>query len=261
MTRISLLWAHFRKNYETDVALAFGIFATCLGLLDLSRGNNPQAQALVLTVALGILTLIAWGIIKDRERAERLETSLNQLNEGMNRKILVGDLIRTGLEDTLDDAKEEICLLMRTGNILATNAYKIEEAAKRKCSIRVILCSNEAATIRMEALRTHSRMTEQEVLKKYDYVTKTLMKIRDNLSQHPDYGTMQLRTIDYMPGYLLFMSDPKSVDGQALAELVTFQTERTLAANIIASRRGDHELFDYFASDFEKYWKAAKALS
>jgi hypothetical protein len=241
------------RNLDSLAAIALGISALLLGTL-----SDEDSTKKVLAITSGTLAVIAFGMLRDRESAEKLNISLDGLSRQPD-EISFGGRNRLELElaETFDRARQEVWILLRTGRVIR-DYYELRSATERNCKVRIVLCTPDPSVAKMLAMRTFSEHTEEQ---EQNAVQDSLSELLDIVGKLPRGSNIEIRVIAYVPSYVLFMSDAETDRGYACAQIVSFKVSREKTPYLKTSIQENANLFEFFKQDFKNYWNAAKPVS
>jgi hypothetical protein len=159
----------------------------------------------------------------------------------------------------------DLWLLLRGGASVqqwqdALKALELRLLEKR-LNIRLMICSpfhnptvEMVAKRREKPPRTNAR-TESDIVAAITEIVYTVDET--NRQKTDNFSTLEVKTIKYMPSALLYISDALEKDdevGKAVALFSNFRGNLVDAPMIVASKKDNREMFDYFVRDYERLW-------
>ncbi len=253
---IKSVWENFKKDFEVYSAYISGTLAFLIGVF----GGSIE-----FTVALtsGTLVLIAVALLKNRNEAEKTQTMLEHLAHSItaSEKIVIPDSYVPHVTEIINSANKNIALIFRTGSTLFAIIHLIESALKRGCTVRIIVCESDEATLQLLAFRDEHDLLVEEVRGPLLQAQSRLLKLIKRSLEDTSAAPVKAKTISYIPSIGITVSDVNDPNGKAFAQIASFRSPAHHAPSIKISRSDDQAMFQFLADEFENYWNAAKPLS
>src|SRR5450631_1441582 len=149
LKRIFLAFRWFWDRIDTLAALLLGIICSILGLIGI-------AQSFIITSAtLGVLTILAFSLLRDRSQREFMQNSLNQLTTKFDGPSLDA-IFSKSAEDIpiLVDAEREAWFLQETGTYaMETKKALIKSLLHKGGVVRFVVINPREEAVHRLALR------------------------------------------------------------------------------------------------------------
>lgn len=168
--------------------------------------------------------------------------------------------------DVVSKTEQELWIHLRTGTTYYHNSISkvVEDLMQQKgISVRLLICSpNHEPTKQMIVDRrkrnSRSRINTNLVTGE---IEQTIEQLLVSAERAKVLDKVSIRTIEYYPPYLLYLVDPVTEKGAALALISNYQHEITESPMIFASKTLHMRVFDYFVEDFQRLWNAGSDLN
>jgi len=257
MTFLKSVWDDIThgRNIDVYLALVLGIGATIGGVL----GISPEIIANITT---GILALLAFSMLSNREEAAAIKATLRRLEQAVIpvEKILIKENTAKEFSEIISSANEELRFLVRSGNTLRAHYGEIEAAVKRGCRLKIVVCQSNETIVNLLAFRGYTMEDTAEVRAELQQSTARLVNLARRITVNPADGQIEIKTIPYIPSVTIYMCDPDSDNGKVFAPVSTFRSPSVRAPGIWIDRLQDELLFDFLRHEFENYWKAGNPI-
>lgn len=243
------------ENVDGYLALILGLICSFIAIFDVSFKY-------VFTAISTVLTLLALGILIDRKNVQKVSKLLENI-ELKNSEALAQrnkEFFYAYIFETINNAKQEICLLVRSGGTLKSISQELEEAINRGCQVRIILCARNQATIDTMAFRGHMTTDRDEIISEIEATIRKLKNLKEKIKKSK-LNLLKVREIKYLPPVGLSISDPDLIDGKLFALLVSFRSHSRSGPSILLDNRNSPDLFNYFKNQFNNYWDAADEIA
>ena len=256
VARMKLVLKGIIQNLDMLLALTQGIIAFFVGVF----GGSIEV---VLAITSGTLATLAFSLLRDRNKSEDMKAILERIGKdtALPEKVI---LIKTpdvpSITDIIESAKSELDLLFRSGTSLRVVFPQLQEAVERGCKIRVILCDQDEAIIKLLAFKASGVNDPELVRAELKQNTARLSAFVNNLSNSPNQGKMQAKLIAYIPAVGICISDPADSNGKVFAQIGTFRSHLQSAPAIKITRVQDQGMFEFFTAEFESFWNMAQPL-
>ncbi|NET44128.1 TrmB family transcriptional regulator sugar-binding domain-containing protein [Okeania sp. SIO2B3] len=243
------------ENIDGYLALILGLICSFIGIFDVS-------QDYVLTAISTVLTFLALGILIDRKNTQKVSKLLEGLTIKQNDILAQRNkaFFYNNILESISNAKEEICILVRSGSTLKSFDEEIKKAIMRNCQVRIILCARNPETINSMAFRGHKTNNPNKIFSDIENSINNLTSLKEKINESQIY-LLKIREIQYLPSIGFSISDPESSDGKLFALLASFRSESSVAPSILLNKKNDIDLFNYFKQEFDNYWEAANEIT
>lgn len=257
----SKAWPEFKTNPEAYLALLFGIIGALIGILGGSTG-------IVVATTSGVLTLIAFAILNDRKRQERLADTLDRIDADLDRPVSID------LDDVLQDRSEypkfkDRLKGKRTLWIYGASAINIlsdenlqairEEILNHKDGELRVIIQDPEQKVAMEILKKQlDDSVDYPVQYMHEAVPETLKRL-NAISTWKCPGTFKYGLLAYNPGFSLVVIDPVQSNGVVIPEIYAYHNEHTGSRmHIEITRDLSLRWYDYWVSQFDYMWDEAR---
>lgn len=242
------------ENIDRYLALFIGLICSFIGIFNISLKY-------VFTAISTVLTLLALGILMDRKNTQKVSKLLEGLTIKQNEIFAQRDkyFFYNNILESISNAKEEICILARSGSTLTSFDEEIQEAINRNCQVRIILCARNQETINSMAFRGYNTTNHSAIISEIDNSIRNLKSLKEKINKSQIY-LLKIREIKYLPPIGLSIADPESIDGKLFALLVSFRSQSRSGPSILLKKKNDIGLFNYFKKEFDNYWEAADEI-
>lgn len=245
------VWENFKKDFEVYSAYISGTLAFLIGIF----GGSIE-----FTVALtsGTLVLIAVALLKNRNDGEKTQATLERLarNSTASDKLIIPDSHVPHVTEIINSANKNLALIFRAGSTLGAFMPMIETALRRGCTVRILTCEMDEATLQLLAFRGGTTLKPSDVGGSIQQAQSRLSM----LTKSYEGNQAQVRMIAYIPSIGITLSDVDFPNGKAFAQIASFRSPAHSAPSIKVSRADDQALFQFLANEYEQYWNAAKPL-
>ncbi len=233
------------ENIDGYLALVLGLICSFIGIFDVSSDY-------VLTAISTVLTFLALGILIDRKNTQKVSKLLEGLTIKQNEIFAQRDraFFYKNILESISNAKEEICILVRSGSTLKSFDEEIQGAISRNCQVRIILCARNQETINSMAFRGHNTKNHNDIISEIENSIRNLKSLKEKINQSQIH-LLKIREIKYLPSINLSISDPESIDGKLFALLVSFRSRSRSGPSLLLNKKNDIGLFNYFKKETE----------
>lgn len=243
------------KDYYDPLIVLIAIFMLIvISFLDLSFFDFDMEQAGVILqeATIIILGLLAIGIIRDRKARQDLLKTVNVF--AMDYKTLeIRERFFGQFRDVIRAGNSEILCQFRSGISLKHLMEDLCEALENGNHVKIILC-DQSDEIGLAISHSNRRLSSIEEVRREQESAREAIAELECISN----GTLEVREIRYHPSTLKCIVDPKIPNGLALIIPVTFLGDARKAPSIKLHRRHNHDEFEYYYSEFMRYWEFAK---
>lgn len=246
-------WENFKKDFEVYSAYISGTLAFLIGIF----GGSIE-----FTVALtsGTLVLIAVALLKNRNDAEKTQATLEKLarTSSTSEKVIIPESHVLHITEIVSGANKNVAMMFRAGSTLGAMIHLIEAALKRGCTVRIIVCDSDDATLQLLAFRGEHNLKTDDIRGAVQQSHSRLLMLINRFS---DNAPLQARAIPYVPSIGITLSDVDSPNGQAFGQIASFRSPAHESPAIKLNRMDDEAMFQFLVTEFENYWNASKPLS
>lgn len=239
---------HLKKYLEIYLAMLASIVAVILGL------SQDVSVDIAISATSMVLGIIAFSILRERQKFQKLHESIQQLNQE-NVIAIRGNNFFTIRDDLIDASRDELCIMARYGDSLQYENKRLRAALDRGCNIRILVCSpQDQSVMKLLALRTapenHQHSNVNEAAKAIENSVKRFSQIKGTKNS----ARISVRKIRYIPPFVLFLSNPNQDSGTALVGIANFRETHQHAASIKITKKQNESVFHFFYDEFNKYW-------
>jgi hypothetical protein len=247
MKLIQRIVSHVLKR-GIDLYLTFGV-AVAAVVLGFVQNISLEVTA---SVILAVLALITFNMLQDRARFERMDGLLSTLTPAAN--FIQGDVTEL-VRELVKTTKVELFILVPYGRTLR-GRYEgdVVNALKRGVKLRVVVSKPGDDTLQMLLLRSHSYHNTESIKRDHESFEEHMVALVEQYGKE----SVQVKEIDYVPSFALYMSDPNRPNGHAYAFVTTFRSAAVDSIGFRASVKRDDELFEFINSQYENYWHAGE---
>ncbi|HHE32557.1 MAG TPA: toll/interleukin-1 receptor domain-containing protein [Chlorobaculum parvum] len=132
----------------------------------------------------------------------------------------------------------------------------VEESLNRGCSIRVILCKPSPAVIQTLTFRSYATRQEKTII---DSINRSIVYIDALKSKIKDPSSIQVRTLEYVSPYGLFLASGKR-SSKIYVKLMPFRVSTGQYPTFCVDKQIDEKWFVFFARQYDLFWKASVPL-
>lgn len=242
------IWRDLRRGENIDLYPIIVISLTATVLSQLGVGSRDWTLSLLLA----LVGLIAIAMLVNRRQGQRISAALAKLGEA---SALSQRFLRR--EGSVEDATRRIAAAREVwlwGTTLSVHLPAFEDEVRsglaRGLTIRVLLIRPESAAIAMAAFRAGPRVTE-------DDLDADLRRNLTRLQRMATSGDLEVRVIDYLGPYVLYLFDPLTNHGHAIVRVTNFRGTNDDRPTFELDAEKDQLWFAYFRRQFETVWAAA----
>lgn len=236
-----------RRNLDFVVGGLAIVLALFIGVVQNNIG-------LIIGAISSTFLLICVAIIRDRNKLQEVLSSVKALQHFS--LLALRDNFEVERDQIIEGAESELWLLLRYGYTLRENR-SLERFLSRGTTLKIIICaSDDPNVLNMLSYRVPRDISELNTLENAkDEIEKATKRFEDlkKIHQHCD---IKIYPIKYVPPYVIFVADPYSDKGKALAIINTFRVKYTNGPSILINASDNSDLFKFFRDEFERYLDA-----
>ena len=253
-------WRFTFHNLDTMLAIILSIVAAFFGVFG-------GSQVILLSAVAGILSLLAYGIIRDRIAREKLLTEISKIDRSLDsiqRKPGADTFFatKTSESEIISQASEEVCLIQETGSkIIEENIKSFEMLIKNGGKIKLVLAGNNRNIVDLIAFRNKNLRPSDVTLRQKDALRK-LVSLADatrNMS-----GSLEVRQLRYPLSITAAFVDPEVADSarrKGLVRMVGFQNFYDDKRDFLLSFNIEPQAYQHFYQQFLEMWHLATVLN
>jgi|WetSurMetagenome_2_1015567.scaffolds.fasta_scaffold18733_4 hypothetical protein len=255
-------WGSIKKNPDLVIMLVAGSIVALLGL------TQTLPQEVVAAAILGILVVLSFALWHNRTREEELQFAAGRILDTLQ-DYFPGRMFkeyvdyRNSLREDIAKA-DEVWVLSRTcQSIWADFNAELSEllTSPKNGRVRLMLVDpcNSLSALKMIVQSSQWDSTPTPDLLQariMGFLTSLAEKLPDQFSTQ----SLQVRTIDYLPAWTLFLIDPESKDGRnrIYVELATFPNAPNARPTFRLIANRDEPWFSRMKTEFKSMWDAEK---
>lgn len=259
---VTKIWNAIKNSPDLALILVAGIVVAALGM---AKTLPPEA---VSAATLGILSVLAFALWHNRTREEELQHITGKILDTL-RDYFPGKMFkeyadyRNSLREDISQAKEVWVLSRTCKSIWADYNGELNQllSAPRNGKVRLLLvdpCNSlSALTMIAQTAQWDATVTPDQLQDRIKGFLTSLATKRSDLFKTEN---LQVRAIDYLPAWTLFLIDPKSKNGRnkIYVELATFPSAPSTRPTFRLIANRDEPWFSRMKNEFESMWDAEK---
>lgn len=186
---------------------------------------------------------------------ETIKEESFKLNAAIEKPILIRSDFHREVQDIVSSSKKTIFCLLRTSSIIGESATMpfFMEALQRGCSIKIVLCGMQKELVKQMAFEMDKETGVDGVMKKFG----VFLEGYKNLKQ-VGKSRLEIRTINYLPSTLKFISDADESTGKGFIVPISFKRGVRKAPSILAIKANQGDILEYYIQEFYRYWEASE---
>ncbi len=234
-----------KQNFDIYITISIGISVGVLAAFGKLTDDKVLAATLVTLNLIAILFLGTRRMI-----AHLLESPVSA--ENFFQKSLPGNL-----DVILLGAKESICITgMSLKRTVVTYSSVFQEQLKRGCNVKILLIKPEGHGIQLGGERISQVINKT---RHQEYVKDTVKTLEWIANQTNGPGRLELKFLDYVPPFGLFLIDHNRYAGQIYVEIYNWRMEVGSIPVFILTPSKDRQWFSFFCEQFETLWANAES--
>lgn len=241
-----------RQNIDLYLTLLIAVVVSILGFL------GTSSQQILFSAIVAVLALIAFNLLQNRRDYEEVTSLLEKLeiNNNVSERFFHNNFNPSAFRESVMVAKEAFFWGVSLSVTVPALDYAIEQGIKQGLTARFLMIQPESTAVEMTAFRNWYRRDTQEVNSMAREVLSRLSKIEALSSSWP--GSIEVRTVNYLPPYIVLATDPHLPSGSMSVYLTSFRTPNENRPGFSLSPRNDPQWFAFFKNQFEEVWQAAE---
>lgn len=241
---IRRIWRDIKQGENLDLYLTVFV-ALVVGFVSLFGFAN---QAIVASLTLAVLALLAYSILKSRYQFEDISNKLETSNGELISRDFIFSQDRPVLTERIRRAKS----VAHNGISLigTTNDPNLSEFANNGGEIRLLLIDPKDIALEVASQRFYKHQNPIELK---DEVELSLKNLRNMQATGPKL--VSIRLFRAVPAYSIWLIDANTSQAEMWVGLYTFRDRAELWLHLLPHR--DKQLFDFFSKQFEKMWDSS----
>lgn len=259
MSSIKRFIDHIQNYLEIYLAIVVSVTAMVIGLTpSISLEDTITKLSVAISAISGALVLYCFTALRERSRLNNIGNVLSQLQNQAAILSVQGDF-DAQRHRLIEVAKKELYIFVRYGDNLAYEMDKIRKALERGVNIFYLSCSpnddNIIQLLSLHADRNEPRYANPENAKIIiSGVLESLHLIAKECNTESS-GNLEIRTMKYLPPFVMSMCDPQLSSGEAVIAISNFRTPYSQVPKIKLKKFEAEEVFQAFYEEFIQYWK------
>lgn len=245
------VWQDIRNGQNLDIYItaSLSLVIAIFGVIGIAN------QSIVSAAILAVLALLLSHLLVARNQNEQIQATLSKLK--INQSLSASQLMTNG-----DDISEIIQLLRQSkqayfwGTTFTTHIpllqQDLELGIASGLEAKFLLVQPSSNALKMAAFRGKD-------LSESDLNNDLLRNIRrlDSIAISSTVGKLEIKVIDYLAPYVMYVFDPHLSSGQIIMRLSTLRVPDTMRPIIKITRSQDLEWFNFYVEQFETAWQMA----
>ena len=251
---------------ENFTNLAAVIIALVLGYQSIKAGTTEQYFQAVLAV-LGILAIAqlvsGYSSGQRDNKISQVSESMNKLQQNLNSKVSIDKLLFhrshfPSLEVSIKNAKQIDVLGIGLGGLVVTYLSLLRERRDAGCRIRLIHTSSDYEIANLLA-RKFPELHSPEM--HISHVETAIQAVSNMLETNISSGKLEIRTLNSVPPFGLFIIDGDFPNGQIRVELYpdACPIHKRPVFELLAKR--DRDWYSFFKRNFETTWNVSSEVN
>lgn len=242
-----------RQNLDLYLTLGIALVVSILGI-------TGASQELLFSAILAVLALLSFNLLQNRRDDDELKTTLNRLAPSTNSsdQFFQTSFNPYSLREGILVAREAFFWGVSLSITVPALDHAIEQGLKQGLNVKFLIIEPNSSAARMAAFRNWYRRNEDEVNSIAQETLLRLSKIEALSASWP--GSLEIRTVDYMPPYIILATDPHLPSGSMLIHLTSFRTPKEARPGFCLTRAKDPHWFDFFRKQFEEVWNDSQTV-
>ena len=252
LKKMKKIWQNIWNGLDILITILIAVVVVVLRVMGVIKVTD---QSLISSLILGILALVSFSMLRDRYRDEQIRNALLRIENTSvpSENFFEDEFDRQALSGYICKSRQSFLWGMTLWRTVPLLTQSIENGLKNGLDMRVLLikpCSNAA---KMAAFRTR----HGNVDKIKEELSANLRELQ-NLAKQQLRGKLEVRVIDYLAPWTIYVFDPHLDEGQMIVRLTPFRAPKR--PNFKLSARKDKKWFQYFLSQFEAVWEQAESI-
>ena len=250
------IWKDIKKRQNLDLYLTL-VIALTVSIL----GITGVSQEILFSAILAVLALLSFNLLQNRREDEELMTVLERLDIGNNLsdRFFQATFNPYSLRESVMVAREAIFWGVSLSITVPVLDHAIEEGLRQGLTVKFLVVRPDSSAIKMAAFRNWYRRNDHEVNSMSNEILFRLSKIETLSASWP--GSLEVRTVDYLPPYIILATDPHLPSGSMLVYLTSFRTPKETRPGFSLTPTKDPHWFEFFKKQFEEVWKESQIVN
>jgi hypothetical protein len=247
-------WDDIRSGQNLDIYIT-ALLSLIVAILGVSGIVN---QSVISAAVLAVLALLLSSLLVARYQNDKIQSVLSKLGRT---QLSISQFMATG-----DDISEILQLLRKSqqayfwGTTYSTHIPLLQQDLERCIAsglgARFLLVKPSSSALKMAAFRCKN-LSESDL---NEDLMRNLKRL-DRIESSNVAGKLEVKVIDYLAPYVMYIFDPHLPSGQIVMRLSTLHVPDTMRPIIKISRSQDLEWFNFYLQQFEIAWQAAESLT
>lgn len=245
-------WNDIRSGQNLDIYItaSLSLIVAILGVLGIAN------QSIISAAVLAVLALLLGSLLVSRHQSERIQLTLSKLE---NAQISNSQFMTSG-----DDISNLLKLLRKSqkayfwGTTLTTHIPMLQQDLQQGLvaglESKFLLVKPSSNALQMAAFR--ARSLSDTTLN--DDLLRNLKRLSD-ISNLDSANNLEVKVIDYLAPYVMYVFDPHLSSGQIIIRISTLRVPDNMRPIIKITRSKDLEWFNFHLQQFETAWQEAEA--
>ncbi|WP_375467263.1 hypothetical protein [uncultured Nostoc sp.] len=245
------VWQDIRSGQNLDIYItaSLSLVIAIFGFLGIAN------QSVISAAVLAVLALLLSYLLVARNQNDQIRTALSRLE--INQSLSASQLMTNG-----DDISEIIQSLRQSkqayfwGTTFTTHIPLIQQDLELGIAsgleAKFLLVQPSSNALKMAAFRGKD-------LSESDLNNDLLRNLRrlDSIAISSTVGKLEIKVIDYLAPYVMYIFDPHLSSGQIIIRLSTLRVPDNMRPIIKITRSQDLEWFNFYVEQFETAWQMA----
>jgi hypothetical protein len=237
------------QNLDIYITASLSLIIAVFGILGIANQNVISAAVLA------VLALLLSSLLVARHQNNKIQTVLSKLEAN---QLSTSQFMTTG-----DDISDLFQLLRQSqrayfwGTTFTTHIPLLQQDIERSLvsglEAKFLLVKPSSNALRMAAFRGKD-ITEGDL---NDDLMRNLRRL-GSIERANSTGKLEVKVIDYLAPYVMYIFDPHLSTGQIIIRLSTLHVPNNMRPIIKITRSKDLEWFNFYLQQFEIAWQAAE---
>jgi hypothetical protein len=253
MKVIQKSWQDVRNGQNLDIYITviIAVIVTVLGIIGVVN------YEIISSAILATLALVSISVLQSRYENKEVRNLLSQIDSTRNlaEKFLTREYDRSRIPVLIRNSRKIYLWGFDLNTILTSSKYAIEQSLQNGLEVHFLLLKRYSKAVDMAAFINRSG----DASRLNSSLKRSLETLKDLAEKTPP-GIIEVREVDFLPPWTIFVSDPHLTTGQMLVRLTTFQTPNETRPTFKLSATDDGEWFQSFVEQFESIWKNSQPI-
>jgi hypothetical protein len=245
------VWNDIRSGQNLDIYItaSLSLIIAVFGVLGIAN------QSIISAAVLAVLALLLSSLLVARHQNDKIQAILSKLETIQSS---ASQFMTTG-----DDISDLLQLLRQSqqayfwGTTLTTHIPLLHQDLERGLTLgletKFLLVKPSSSALRMAAFRAKD-LSESDL---NDDLIRNLKRL-DTIARSNSTGKLEIKVIDYLAPYVMYIFDPHLSSGQIIMRLSTLRVPDATRPIIKITRSKDLEWFNFHLQQFETAWQAGE---